>query len=84
MVVFCRSYIFITVYLWSLLQLITVKPLTFELPERNRMCFFETIDIGSRCHLDFQASQKTGICDLGSYRLARFWTGILVISFDFY
>ena len=46
--------------IWSLTILMphnVVKSLTFELPDRNRMCFFETVENGSRCHFEFQASR---------------------------
>jgi len=47
----------IVVFRWSVMiitQLAVVNSLTFELPDRNRMCFFETINIGSQCRFRFQ------------------------------
>jgi len=49
----------IFLFLWSvtiITQQIVADSLTFELPDRDRMCFFETFDVGSRYRVEFQAS----------------------------
>ena len=65
MVVVSRPYYSVFAFLWSatiISQHMVANSLTFELPDRERMCFFETFDVSSLCRVEFQASSVVRYC----------------------
>lgn len=53
--------------LFSLLALVLCEELTFNLPDNDKMCFYEDIDANVKCTLEFQVSQIEGSHTLACY-----------------
>lgn len=54
MIVVCCAYYFIFVWCVTILTPQSVTAYTLELPDRDRMCFFENVEIGRQCYFEFQ------------------------------